>query len=36
MIERLDDPNLRPDFASELRKHVATREREIAKLEGKA
>ena len=34
VLERLDDPNLRPGIARELRKHVATLEREIAGLGG--
>jgi hypothetical protein len=33
VLERLRSPELRPDIARELRKHVAILEREIADLE---
>jgi hypothetical protein len=33
MRKRLQDPDLRPGMARELRKHVAILEREIAELE---
>jgi hypothetical protein len=33
VLERLRSPGLRPGIASELRKHVAILEREIAELE---